>query len=199
MILKWLNVLTYAYHHQELHLLLLLLHIILEYDQLLILRVDGKSHGELSEDHKCAISQLVNSLEKLSIFHCVEDFLKSCKYRNCSHFCESLIKVVQEPSVINNYCCQKKEIKDLTSTFPEVKPSHFVAMNLLSWPYEILGSSESAEVTHAAFFSQYIKQDMSEASEILKSEIDLLKNQFETVFSRKHWKNLKPHHGRTFC
>ena len=149
----------------------------------MILRVDAKCCDELSEEHKCAISHLVDTLEKLSIFHCVEDALESCKYKNGSHCFDTLVRVIQEPSVKNNPCCQKKEIKDLTSTFAEVKPSHVVTMNLLSWPYEMLGSSESAEVTHAALMSQYIRQDISEAGEILKSEVQLLKNQFETVFS----------------
>ena len=62
--------------------------------------------------------------------------------------------------------------------------SHIVTMMLLSWPYESIDQSSDTvhELTYATLALKYIGDEISHTNHILKSEVDILKKQFASIF-----------------
>lgn len=147
-------------------------------DELLMMRVDVECCGQLSECHKCAIGELLDSLQKLSLFHVVEESLRSQSYKLC-HIWDRIVKTVEDSPVSERSCYANFKL-------PSLKLAHFATMILMSWPYENSSSSDNDQMTNAALSSRYIAQEMSRTTKILKSEVEVLKTQLSTIFSYYH-------------
>ena len=63
-----------------------------------------------------------------------------------------------------------------------LKRSHFLAMVIFSWPYDNQGSGGSGKETHSSLCSRYLLEEMSEADDLLKAEIEMLKRQLASIF-----------------
>jgi hypothetical protein len=146
-------------------------------EKVFTVKIDKDCCKDLSQDHSCAICDLLLSLEHLPLFQMINKSLSSGEHtQDLSKCWDGMVNL----EIINKQlCCMAKKVCG-SEQFTGVKLEHFATMMLLAWPYPSKLSNN--QKSHADFCVEYISQEMSGTSEVLGHEVKLLKAQLLTVF-----------------
>ncbi|XP_062583603.1 uncharacterized protein LOC134245307 [Saccostrea cucullata] len=135
-------------------------------------QIDIKCVGDISKAHACVVHQLLNSIEKTSVYKAVTDFLTQ---QGKEHHLDKLGRITSNLSSGQEECLGGK----LTT-------AHFVVMFLFSWPYEDDGD-------HSVKRNKDVLLNLkSEAfGNVLSGEFNILRKQFTSLLKLRKEKMAK--------
>ncbi len=140
------------------------------------IKIDKECCKQLSQDHRCGICHLLQSLEDLPLFQIINESLTS---EHTEHTISECWDALVNLKIVNEQlCCLAKD----ADSVPKIKLDHFATMILLAWPYPSK-QLKNDNVSHADFSAKYIDEEMKESPQVLQHEVKLLRAQLSTIFS----------------
>lgn len=138
-------------------------------DYLLTTQLDINCPTDVSNEHGCAVSELILDIEHLALFTQVKSAIG-----------ETSAALVAKSGVVareNKVCSKRDPMPCILSA--SVNPAHFISMLILAWPYSKCGPTKAHHV------AQRVAIELSSSSVLLQNEVRQLRQQFELVLSYK--------------
>ena len=146
-------------------------------EYLLTTQVDLRCPESMSDEHQCAVDELVHGLNDLTIISSIKEIVSQ------SDFSESVNQIGRLAmtkkacrAILDSHPESRSEPMEKVCSFTQLEASHFISALLLAWPYQQCHDS------NGNCLLRLTTQELSKRSLALNNEISQLRQQLTIVF-----------------